>query len=177
VASSRTLTVALKQYPYSGGTAVSTSLSRTIVPNTDLTGTQLYIDMGVVTLPINALPYGNISAYFTVGVTSSVAADRFLDVLILDTTGRLMFLNVAGASVYNNIWIDQPDEFRGLGMVYGSNTDRDQAASASVWIDRYSGGPLAVEPGILNRMLVYAQQGCPGTTASYLPCWQMDRAS
>jgi hypothetical protein len=34
-----------------------------------------------------------------------------------------------------------------------------------------------VDPDTLNRLLVYAAQGCPAVTASYLPHWWMDRVA
>ena len=163
----------VKQYPYPGGAAVSTTLTRTVNPTTDITNG--YVDMGNVTLPVNALPAGNASAYFVVTVTSSNTADRFLDVCFLDVTGQTLLVNVPGSSIFNNIWVDPPDTNNPLGLVSGSNADRDQAFSLTPYIERYSGGPLSVDPAQVNRLLVYSAQGAPGFTATYLPSWWIDR--
>lgn len=174
-ANSRTLTVQLRQYPYSGGAVASVNLTRTVTPNADITNG--YVDMGAVTLPINAIPSGSVSAYFGLTVTSSNTADRFLDCLIMDVTGSLVLMNQAGSSVLQNVWLDPPDTNHPLGLVSGSNTDRDQAYSLTQSIERYSGHPMSVDPQITNRLLVYAAQGVPGFTATYLPRWWMDRAA
>jgi hypothetical protein len=175
--SARNLTVTIRQYPYSGGTAVVQALTLNgVVPNTDVTNG--YVDMGVVSLPLSAIAAGNITdSYFTVGVTSSNASDRFLDVLTLDLAGRTLLVNVPGSSVFNSIWVDEPDHDRNLGGVYGSDADRDRAVSAFRYIERISGGPFAIRPASNNRVLVYSAQGCPAVQFVYLPRWRLDRLS
>lgn len=173
-ASSRLLTVQIRQYPYSGGTAATVTLTRVVTPSTDINNG--YVDMGAVTLPVNALPPGNTSAEFRVTVQSGNTADRFLDVLILSVAGSTLLVNVPGSSIVQNIWLDPPDSNHALGLVAGSNADRDQAFSLTPYVERSSGGPLSVEPGTTNRLLVYAAQGCPGLTATYMPSWWIDRA-
>jgi len=172
--SSRLLPITLKQYPYTGGTAVSLPLTRTVTPSTDITNG--YVEMGPVTLPLAELPPGQLQAYFTVAVTSGNTSDRFLDVLFLDVTGQTLLVNVAGTSLLNNIWADAPDANRALGGIYGSNADRDQSWSITANIDRMSGGAFSVEPTQHNRLLTYSQQGAPAVTGQYLPHWWMDRA-
>jgi hypothetical protein len=175
-ASARNLTVTIRQYPYSGGTAVSQALTLNgVVPNNDVVNG--YVDMGVITLPLSQLPPGNTDSYFTVGVTSSNASDRMLDVLALDLAGRSLLVNVPGASIFNNIWVDEPDHDRNLGGVFASDADRDRAVSAFRYIDRISGGPFAVSPVRNNRLLCYAAQGCPALICTYLPRWRVDRLS
>lgn len=174
-ASARNLTVTIRQYPYSGGTAVSQALTLTgLVPNTDVVNG--YVDMGVVSLPLSAIAPGNITdSYFTVGVTSSNASDRMLDCLALDLAGRSLLVNVPGASVFNSIWVDEPDHDRNLGGVYGSDADRDRAVSAFRYLERISGGPFAIRPASNNRLLIYSAQGCPAVQLTYLPRWRLDR--
>src|SRR5262249_22723871 len=88
--SNHTITVVLKQFPYSGGTADTVTLTRTLNPSTDPGGTTFYVDLGSVTLPINALPAGNISAEFRATITSSNTSDRFYDLLLLSSTGKTL---------------------------------------------------------------------------------------
>jgi len=173
--SSRTVTVQFRQYPYSGGTAVTQNISRTLTPGTDLAGTGQFVDLGPVTLPLADIPPGSLSPYFAVTVTSSLTADRFLDLLLISTAGDLVLLNVGSGSVFQNIWIDQPDSTRDLGRILGSNADRDQAVSALSYAERYSGGPLAVYPDGYNRILAYSAQGAPAVTGFYPPQWWTER--
>ena len=174
--SSRNLTVQVRQYPYSGGTAVTRNVVRNgLTPSTDLLGTQTYVDMGPVTLPIADIPPGSLTPYFAATVTSSLTADRFLDLIFISTQGDFVMINVGSGSVFSNIWIDAPDATRNLGRVLGSNADRDQAVSALQYVERFSGGPLAVYPDGINRVLVYSAQGAPAMTASYPPYWWTER--
>lgn len=174
--SSRNLTVQLRQYPYSGGTAVTLNVVRNgLTPSTDLLGTQTYVDMGPVTLPLADLPPGSLSPYFALTVTSSLTADRFLDVILIDTAGSFVLVNVGAASVFNNIWLDPPDATRDLGRILGSNADRDQAVSAIQYAERFSGPPMAVYPDANNRIFVYSGQGAPGITGYYPPQWWTER--
>jgi len=169
---SRTVTVTIKQYPYSGGTAVTATLSRTFTPSTDIVNG--YVDMGQITLPIAELPPGNTSAYFTLTVNSGQTADRYLDVVFLDTQGQTVLINTSGTG-WNNIWLDPPDRDRDLGMVLGSDADRDRSYSLTQWVDRWPGGAFYVRPNTHNRLLLYAQQGCPSATLTYLPHYLVDR--
>ena len=175
-ASSRNLTVQLRQYPYSGGVALTQNVVRNgLTPSTDLLGTQTYVDMGPVTLPLADIPPGSLTPYFAATVTSSLTADRFLDLILISTQGDFVMINVGAGSVFSNIWIDAPDSSRNLGRILGSNADRDQAVSALQYVERYSGGPLAVYPDGFNRVLFYSGQGAPAVTASYPPMWRTER--
>ncbi len=174
--STRNLTVQLRQYPYSGGTALTLNIVRNgLVPSTDLLGTQTIVDMGPVTLPLADLPPGSLSPYLAMTVTSTLTADRFLDVLLIDTKGTFVLVNVGGSSVFNNIWLDQPDATRDLGRILGSNADRDQAVSALQYAERFSGGPLAIYPDANNRIFAYSAQGPPALTGFYGPEWWTER--
>lgn len=173
---SRDITIQLRQYPYSGGTAVTQNIPRTgLVPSTDLLGTQTIVDMGPITLPLADIPPGSLSPYFALTVTDTNTSDRFLDVFFVDTKGSFVLVNVGSTSVFNNLWIDQPDATRQLGRILGSNLDRDQAVSALQYTERFSGGPLAVYPDANNRIFVYSAQGLPGITAFYPPQWWTER--
>lgn len=175
---SRDLTVTMRQYPYTGGTALSLPIPRQgLTPSTDLIGTQTIVDMGPVTLPLADIPPGSLSPQFALIVNSTNTSDRFLDVIFVDTKGSLILLNVGSSSVFNNLWFDQPDSTRDLGRILGSNADRDQAVSALQYIERFSGGPLAVYPDSNNRVFVYSAQGAPGVTAFYPPQWWTERLS
>jgi hypothetical protein len=172
----RNLTVQLRQYPYVGGTATTLNIVRnSITPSTDLLGTQTIVDMGPVTLPLMDLPPGSNNGYFALTVTSSNTSDRFLDVLIIDTAGTFVLINVGSSSVLNNIWLDQPDATRDLGRMLGSNADRDQSFSILQYAERFSGGPFAVVPDTNNRVFVYSAQGAPAVTAYYPPQWWTER--
>lgn len=174
--SSRDLTVQLRQYPYTGGTAVTLNVPRKgLVPSTDLLGTQTIVDMGPVTLPLADLPPGSLSPYFALTVNSTLTADRFLDVLLIDTKGSFVLVNVGSSSVFNNIWLDPPDASRDLGLILGSNADRDQAVSALQYAERFSGGPIAVYPDSNNRLFIYSAQGAPGVTGYYPGQWWTER--
>jgi hypothetical protein len=173
-ASSRDLSVQMRQYPYTGGTAITDTISRnSVVPNTDITNG--YVDMGPLNLPYAQLSPGGLDSYFALTVTSSNTADRFLDVLFVDTQGQFILVNVPGASPWNNIWLDAPDADRNLGLILGSPNDRDQASSLLQYVERFSGGPLSVRPDHNNRVLFYAAQGCPAMTAFYTPNWWTER--
>jgi hypothetical protein len=173
-AAARDLTVVMRQYPYTGGTAATQSIARnSVVPNTDITNG--FVEMGPVALPLNQLAPGGLDSYFAFTVTSSNTSDRFLDILMIDTQGHLTLVNVPGASVWNNIWLDAPDADRNLGLILGSPADRDQASSLLQYVDRFSGGPLSVSPDHNNRLLVYSAQGSPGLTAFYTPQWWTER--
>ena len=172
--SSRLLTVTIRQYAYSGATSVTPLvITRTVTPSTDITNG--FVDMGPVTLPLAELPPGQLQGYFTVGVISANSSDRFLDVLLLDVAGQTLLINVPGASVLNNIWVDEADQNRALGGVFGSYAERDQAQSITGNIDRWGGGAFSVEPGQHNRLLTYSAQGAPAATGWYIPHWWMDR--
>ena len=173
--SSHTVSVVIKQYAYSSGPSVQTTLSRTFTPSTDILNG--YIDLGNITLPLADMAPGNTDSFFVVTVTSNFTIDRYLDVLFLDTQGQLVFVNFSGSAFAQNVWIDEAELDRDLGRVLASETDRDRARSclASDNSNRVSGGPLCVTPEVHNRVLVYQQQGVPATTMSYLPRWQSGR--
>jgi hypothetical protein len=174
----RDLTVTVKQYAYAGGPSTSLPMIRkTITPSTDILNG--YVEMGILTLPLWDLPPGNTDSYFVVTVLSSLTADRLNDVIMIDTQGQLVFVNMSGTAFANNLWIDEAELGRDLGRVLASDGDRDRARSVagSDPSNRISGGPLVVRPGVHNRVLIYQGIGCPAVTLSYLPRWWAERLS
>lgn len=165
---SRTLTVTIHQYEYTGGPSYTASVSRTLTPSTDITNG--LVDMGSLTLPIRSLSPQNVTAYFTVGVTSGDTADRFLDVLFLDAQGSTVVIN--SPTAYNNFFVDEPDVNSDLGAVMGSAFDRPAAVSV-LGNAKVSGGPLMAEPGD-NLILAYCVEGAPALAVTYSPRWWSD---
>jgi len=176
-ANSRTVTVTVKQFAYSGGPSVTQALARTLIPNNDVVNG--YVEMGVISLPLAEIAPGNTDSYFAVSVNDTNTSDRFYDVLFLDTQGQTVLLNSTGTAFANNVWLDVADLDRDQGGFFASDTDRDRARSWLVNCDpastRISGGPLSVMPNANNRVLVYAQQGNPGASMTYYPHWWEDR--
>lgn len=175
-ASPRDLTVVVKQYAFTSGPSTTQTMQRlAVTPSTDIVNG--YVDMGTITLPLWDLPPGNFDGFIVVTVTSSNTADRFLDVLFLDTQGQLVFINMPGTAFANNIWGDQAELDRDLGRISASDLDRDRARSVlgSDISNRVSGGPLSVTPDRHNRVLVYQGIGLPSVIFSYLPCWWAGR--
>jgi hypothetical protein len=173
-----TLTIRQKQ---TGMADQSVTLSRAgVVPDTDTDPADGpvangIIDMGLITLPLSPIAPGNNSDWFQFQTGSTNSADRFLDLLILDVTYQTLLYSLpSGATAWaNNIWADTPDLGHDLGLVYGSQADRDQAVSVLAACD-YSGGPLWIGDGD-HRLLAWSAQCCPALILSYLPFWYLDR--
>lgn len=179
--SSRNITVTINQYEYPGGPVSSISTpTLAVTPSTyDILSRSTpsgngFVVLGEVTLPVRDLADDQTAAYFTVNVTSSNTADRFFDVMFLDTQGQTMIVDLAASSGgYTSYWIDAPDPNNDLGHIIGSSFDRSQAVSvidSAIW----SGGPISIQPGN-NTLLVYAIEGAPAVDADYFPCWYVDR--
>jgi hypothetical protein len=168
----RTVTVEFRQYDYPGAGYFLTQIARDFTPSTDILNG--WIEMGTITLPINGLPAGNTDAYFGVTVTSGQTADRYLDVLLIDTAGTTVLYNKASPG-FGSIWIDAPDRDHDLGQVLGSDGGRERARSVARYVQRWSGGAFVARPGGHNRGLIYSQQACPGGQLVYVPYWLVDR--
>jgi hypothetical protein len=171
----RTVTLTVQQHK-ADGTTVSTQLTRSFIPNTDpdhvniLNGLVL---MGVVVLPLSPISPGNNTDVIQITVNDTNTADRFLDTLLLDTTGQTVVYS-SSASGVNNLWVTEPDIGLDFGYVYGSQADWDQAGSVMGDCVVMSGGPMAAMPGD-NPLLVYSVQGAPAVQASYQPRWLLER--
>lgn len=168
-AASRTLTVTVRQYEFVGGPSTSQVLTRVLVPNTDVTNG--IVDMGFLTLPNRAVPTDNSTGFYTVAVTSTNAADRFTDLLMLDSQGQTVKLD--GSEARPNVWVDAPVIGKNMGQIYASSYDRSQAVSISAQCSM-SGGPPTVYPGN-QTMMAWCAEGAPGLVASYFPRWMIDR--
>jgi hypothetical protein len=168
----RTLTATFRQYPYSGGTAQSVAVARDFTPSTDIING--FVELGTITLPIAAIPDGQTDAYFEATLNSGQTGDRYYDLIMISTGGQFMLWNTAGAG-YNSIWIDPPDRDHDLGLILGSDADRNRAWSITADVRRWSGGPMTLRPGEHNRLLLYSRQGVPGASCVYVPNWLVDR--
>jgi hypothetical protein len=174
--STRTITLQVIQHK-ADGTTPSVSLVRTIANvNTDADHINLnngIVIMGTVTLPLYEISPGNNTDTFQFTVTDTNTSDRFLDTLLLDTTGQTVVYSASGNGV-NNLWVTEPDIGIDYGQVYASQVDWDQASSVLNDVPVMAGGPMAVVPGE-NPLMVYSVQGAPAVQASYQPRWLLDR--
>jgi hypothetical protein len=175
---SRTHTVAFKQYDYPGGPSTTRSAARTLTPNTEspaIINGVVIID--TITLPCRDLADDQTAAYTTVGVTSTNANDRCLDVAVIDVTGQLLLLS--HATGFPNLWWDPPEGPRDWGRILGSPTDRSQAVSVlDAPLMVLSGGPLIIDPDGPGWLLCYSPDaGAPALTAGFWAAWRDSRLS
>lgn len=174
----RTITVTVKQYEQASGAVYSsTTQSVSVTPNSlpQLTATPSgtgFVVLGELTLPLQDLPQDNLNCFFTVTITDSQTADRFMDILFLDTMGSTVI--VQSPTGYANYYLDAPPIDRDIGLIMGSVYDRADAISV---IDRsiISGGPLTVDPFGSQQLFMYAMEGAPGVQMVYFPRWMEDR--
>ena len=170
---SRQITLTVYQYEYAGGPGYSVQLIRTLTPATDITNG--LVVMGELTLPVKDMDPSNTSAYYAFSVSDTDQADQFLDVLLLDTQGQTVIINIPPGNTYTNFFLDEPTSDRDLGRIMGSDLDRSQAISV---LDSciISGGPFYLNPGD-NSLLAYTPSGAPNLGCSYLSRWFTDRIS
>lgn len=171
-ATARTVTATLRQYEAAGGAVSVASVSQSVTPANVLNG---MVNLGEVTLPVKDMPPDNTDSYFTAAVTSANTADRFLDLLLVDSSGSTILINLPGGTGYTDYWVDAPAIGGGasVGRVIGSVQDRAQAVSVLSNTDM-SGGPLELVPGI-NQFTIYSPQGQPGLEGEYIPHWWLER--
>lgn len=171
----RTITVTVSQYEYASGPASSVQVSRAVIPATDVVNG--IINMGEVTLPIKDYAKFNDQSYFTVSINDTDQADRFQDVLFLDTTGQTVLINIdpsqPGYNTYVNFYIDEPTADRDLGFIGGTSQDRQHNVSLMEYTF-ISGGPLYIAAGD-NLLFTYSPSGAPALGVSYSPRWYLDR--
>jgi hypothetical protein len=165
----RNVTVTINQYEATGGAVTSADITAPVDPALVKNG---MVNLGEITLPLKAMSPENTDGYFTVAVTSGNTADRFMDVILIDTRGQLAWINMPGSG-YTDYWIDVPDLGVNAGNVLGSMDDRSQAVSV---LDQVilSGGPFRLEPGE-NLLTVYSPSGMPALDAAYWPRWWHER--
>ena len=170
---SRTVTVTVYQYEYTGGPSTQWPVSRTFTPSTDVANGM--VTLGDLTLPGNDIAPDNTQAYFEITVTSTITADRFLDCLFLDSMGQTCWVNLP-TDTYTAYYIDAPTTDRDLGRVLGSVGGRPEAVSvmANTFV---SGGPLTIDPSGNGTLLAYSVQGAPALACYYFAAWFLDRLS
>jgi hypothetical protein len=174
LSAARTVTVTVNEYEYPGGPVVSRSVQRTLTPNTETDIANGIVCVGELTLPVSEIASDNTASYPTVEVLSDHSADRFLDVLFLDTVGQTTVISIPSGNGYCNFYLDEPEPNQDIGRVLGSSYGRAEAISVMASCPVISGGPLTVDPG-LNTLLVYSPEGLPGIVASYKSRWRVDR--
>jgi hypothetical protein len=151
---------------------------RTFTPVNDLPGQGTvpdYITIGEITLPNAEVTPDNTQAYYTVHIRSSDLLDKYYDLIFIDTQGQLCLVDIPPSqTAYQYYWVDVPDQLHDMGLVSGSATDRTRATSvlANALV---SGGPMTLDPGVSNQLLVHSLQGYPGITATFYPAWWIDR--
>lgn len=165
----RNVTATIRQYEATGGAVSQAAVSQSITPANILNG---MVNLGEVTLPVKDMAPDNTDSYYTVSLLSGDTSDRFLDLILVDTAGQLLVINLPGGG-YTDYWVDAPDLSTGIGRILGSNADRSAAVSVLSGTD-WSGGPLMLEPGI-NQFTVYSPAGQPGMDGEYIPHWWMER--
>jgi hypothetical protein len=165
----RTVTATIKQYEGSGGAVSSVIVSQSITPANIVNG---MVWLGEVTLPVKDMAPENTDSYFTVSVQSGNTSDRFLDMLLIDTSGETVLINLPGGG-YTDYWIDAPNLKGEVGKVLGSVGDRSAAVSVLA-NTTMSGGPVTLQPGS-NQFTVYSPNGQPGLAGEYLPHWWLER--
>jgi len=172
---SRTVYVTITQYEYSGGASYPVStIPVTFTPSQVSNGV---LTAGVLTLPSLLLASDNTSAYYTASVTDSNTADRWFDLLLLDTMGSTVNINVPAGNGYPQYFIDPPDPNVSYGNILGSWGGRASAISVMGSCQAISGPPLSVEPADGENMLfAYCSDGvAPTIGGSYYAAWFFDR--
>lgn len=171
---SRTLMVTVTQYEYAGGPGYPVSTVPVSFKPSDITNG--VITAGVLTLPVKAVAPDNVGGYYTVSVSDTVTADRFYDVLFLDTMGQTVEINQP-SSGYITYYIDAPDPNVNVGRIMGSQGGRPNAISVMDNTPFMSGGPLHVEPNDGDNLLFCysADAQAPNVSLAYFPCYNFDR--
>jgi hypothetical protein len=172
-AGNRTITVSFRQYWNDAGIGGGTDhASATVTAVVDQTASLALI--GSIDLPLVNMATDNSATSWTIGVTSSITADRVGEILVLDTRGETMFMSSARTAT--SYWIDEPDTMRDpydyVGKVVGGSS-RSQALSVSgetamPW------RPFSLEPGD-NTLMLYCPQEAPDATISLYPRWRTVR--
>lgn len=172
--SPRTITVTVTQAEYAGGPSYTTSVSTTVTPSTGVLNG--IVTVGELTLPYKDIAPDNQNAVFTVSVTDTITADRFLDCLFIDTVGQLIQVSQPTTG-YVTYFSDEPDPDGDQGRLLGSQFGRPAAISVMDGNAAspngplpvlLSGGPLTVDPAQSSAiLLVYAIEGGPAVAMSY----------
>jgi hypothetical protein len=169
----RTITVTVTQYEYGGGASYTLSTAPVVLSPSQVTNG--IVTAGVLTLPVKQVAADNTGGYYTVSVTDSNTADRFYDLIFLDTQGSSVIINEP-ASGYVNYFIDEADPVASIGAIMGSQFGRPDAISVTD-VATISGPGLCVEPADGdNQLFVYSADGvAPSVACSFSPRYFFDR--
>jgi hypothetical protein len=170
----RTVQAGIRQYEYPGGPNTLVQTPAVEVDPADPALGNLLIRLGEIQLPGLEVPPDNSLSYFAGTITSDNASDRFLDLVLLDTQGDTIIIDLPASAAYPTIWVDEPVRPLDIGLVLGSAFDRASAVSLLASVPIYSGGPLRVQPGDVP-LLLYSPQGVPCADMDYYPRWRADR--
>jgi hypothetical protein len=172
---SRRVSVTVNQYEYPGGPAVSVQATKIVTPATDIVNG--YVNMGELTLPVKDYDESDDEVYYTISIHDTDTGDSFQDILLLDTSGQTVLVNIAPGtaadSLYSSYFIDEPTFDKGLGQVLGSGHGRTRAISV-LDMAMLTGGPLYLVSGE-NLLLAYSTGGAPNLGVTYNPRWYTDR--
>lgn len=168
----RLVTITVSHYEQSGGTVYTQTAQLAVTPSA--LKSQL-CSLGELTIPDHMIPDDNTAAFFTVAITSANTADRFQDILFLDTQGSTVIIE--SPVPYTRYFIDEPPPDREIGFIGGSQFDRSDAVSVLAYA-KVSGPPLHVDPHGSPQLLLYAADGlAPSAEMTYYSRWQMDRVA
>ncbi len=170
----RTIYVTVTQYEYAGGPSYPVStLPVTVTPAQVVNG---ILTAGVLTLPPKQVAADNAGGYYSASVTDTNTADRFYDLIFLDTMGQTVVINEPGSG-YINYYLDAPEPNLDLGLIMGSNQGRPSAISVFDACQAISGGAMAIEPADgENQLFAYSADGvAPNISVSYYASWFFDR--
>lgn len=165
----RNVSVTFKQYEQAGGAVSSTTLTQSVTPANVANS---MVNMGNITLPIKDMAEDNIDSYFTVSPNSANTSDRFMDLLLLDTQGQLIWISMPGSG-YSDYWVDSPELTADAGRVLGSVQNRQQAVSV-LGSTFMTGGEMRISPGD-NLIMFYSPSGMPAVEAQYFPRYWSER--
>lgn len=94
----RTLSATITQYEYPGGPGYAqTTTPITITPSTQVTNG--IVSLGNITLPFKAVAPGNSTSYYAATINDSNGSDVFADLLLIDTMGQTLLVNIAPVTV------------------------------------------------------------------------------
>jgi hypothetical protein len=100
-----------------------------------------------------------------------------MDVLLLDTTGCTILINVApgtpGYGTYVNFYIDETTPNKDLGFIGATVQDREHQVSVMDFAS-VNGGPLFLTPGD-NTIVTWSPSGAPNMSIRYSPRWYLVR--
>ena len=165
----RTVTVTCTQYEFAGGPSYPQSTLPVTFTPAQLTNGVLVA--GVMTLPVKQVAADNSGGYYSFSVTDTNTADRWLELISLDSQGQTIVIN-RSANGYIQYFIDAPDPNVNLGLIQGSNGGRPNAVS--VFSDCTIGGTgITLEPSEgENALFAYSPDAlAPAIGLSYYPAW------